>query len=48
MSKYETAQICRETSPFYQCENLYYNNYGRLMDMNSIESMKKFAKYMKK
>uniref|UniRef100_A0A1B0A1J5 BHLH domain-containing protein n=1 Tax=Glossina pallidipes TaxID=7398 RepID=A0A1B0A1J5_GLOPL len=45
MSKYETAQICRETSPFYQCENLYYNNYGRLMDMNSIENSWNSATY---
>ncbi|KAM7354521.1 heart- and neural crest derivatives-expressed protein [Cochliomyia hominivorax] len=37
MSKYETQQICRETSPFYQNDNLYYNNNYRLMEMNTIE-----------
>lgn len=38
MSKYET-QICREASPFYQNDNIFYNNSYRLMDMNSIERM---------
>lgn len=37
MSKYETQQICRETSPFYQNDNLFYNNNYRLMEMNTIE-----------
>ncbi|XP_073821204.1 heart- and neural crest derivatives-expressed protein [Musca autumnalis] len=38
MSKYETQQICRESSPFYQQnDHLFYNNSYRLMDMNTIE-----------
>uniref|UniRef100_A0A1I8NHH5 BHLH domain-containing protein n=1 Tax=Musca domestica TaxID=7370 RepID=A0A1I8NHH5_MUSDO len=38
MSKYETQQICRESTPFYQNNHLYYNNDSyRLIDMNVIE-----------
>ncbi|XP_061387793.1 uncharacterized protein LOC133322855 [Musca vetustissima] len=37
MSKYETQQICRDSSPFYQNDHLFYNNSYRLMDMNAIE-----------
>lgn len=44
MSKYETQQICRGTSPFYQNDHLFYNNNNnhnnyRLMEMNTIERM---------
>lgn len=38
MSKYETQQICRETSTFYQNDNIFYNNNNyRLMEMNTID-----------
>ncbi|XP_005181584.3 heart- and neural crest derivatives-expressed protein 1 isoform X2 [Musca domestica] len=38
MSKYETQQICRESTPFFQNNHLYYNNDSyRLIDMNVIE-----------
>ena len=44
MSKYETQQLCRETSPFYQNDHLFYNNNNnnhnhnyRLMEINTIE-----------
>ncbi|XP_075150198.1 heart- and neural crest derivatives-expressed protein [Haematobia irritans] len=37
MSKYET-QICRDPSPFYQNDNIFYNNTSyRIMDMNTME-----------
>ncbi|KAI8118733.1 hypothetical protein FF38_07032 [Lucilia cuprina] len=37
MSKYETQQICREPSPFYQNDQIFYNNNYRLMEINTIE-----------
>ena len=43
MSRYE-AQICRESPPYFDNENVYYNHHNnnnniRLMDVSSVDSM---------